>query len=159
MTKNNLENFIKTVISNGNIIVLKIEPVPKCCCCSHCLPELWTEINADIRPQMPIGHEGSTILKFDGEQILLEQHESGPLLAFLKRAEKIKVVYNFVERLFLLCANSFMDKGVSKIKISRKTITTKQKVIDEHMVEIKIDRLKNDDVNKILDKILSNTQK
>jgi len=157
MKVNNIENFVKTVAGKGNVIVLKIEPVPRCCCCSHCLPELWAKINVDIEPQVQIGHEGSAVLKFGEEQILLEQHESGPLLAFLKYAEKIKVVYTFVERLFLLCTNSFRDKGVSKIRISRKTITTKQKVIDERMVEIEIDRFKKDDIGEILDKILSNT--
>ena len=60
------------------VISLKIEPEQRMCCCSHCWPLVWKEVNDIIQPQGPISHEGRVVVEVDNEKYILEQHESGP---------------------------------------------------------------------------------
>jgi hypothetical protein len=58
--------------------LFKILPVPSSCCCFHCWPKTWTEINEKIYPSGPIKDEGDALVKKEGALFVLECHESGP---------------------------------------------------------------------------------
>ena len=149
--------FIKDNPQESNIISFKISPILKSgysfCCCSNCLWEFWREVNDKITPQWPIGHEGSAILNIQNEQVVLEQHESGPELIVFLISLSTASVYDFTKWLFLSSISAFKRKGATKIKITKKITTTKQKVVNESTFEIDFDRVKN---AKEMDKIIDN---
>lgn len=149
----NIEKFVKDNPQEGNLVVFKVEPVPMFCCCSGCVSDLWTTVNDEIHPQGPIEHEGSAILNIQNEQIVLEQHESGPeIIAFINSV--INIV-NFAKLLFSLSIDAFKKKGATKIKIIRRVITTKRKLIDESIIEIDLNQIQNKrEIDKTLNKLL-----
>ena len=153
----NIEEFVKNNPQKGNLVQFKIEPIPSRCCCSDCVSGLWDKVNDGISPQGPIEHEGFAILNIENEQVILEQHESGPeIIAFLN---SVTAVCNFIKLLFSLSIDAFTKKGAAKIKIIKRTITTKQKLVDESILEIDLNQIKNGKgldktLNKFLNKII-----
>jgi hypothetical protein len=136
MKEQTIKTFVENNRKDSNLVFLKIEPVPCSCCCSHCLTELWINVNDEIYPQGQIGHEDSKILVLNNEQVILEQHESGPeLLAFLT---SITAIGNFINFLFSLSIDSFRKKGAVKVKITKRVITTKQKIVSESIKEVEL---------------------
>ncbi|MCX5632867.1 MAG: hypothetical protein NTW93_04225 [Phycisphaerae bacterium] len=150
----NIDEFIKNNSQKGDLVSFKIKPVSINCCCSGCLPEFWNKINNEISPQGPIEHEGSAILNIQNEQIILEQHESGPeIITFLN---SITAVCNFIKLLFSMSIDAFTKKGATKIKFIKRTITTKQKLVDESILEIDLNQIKNGkELDKTLNKFLN----
>jgi hypothetical protein len=147
MKKQTIKAFVENNRKDGNLVFLKIEPVPHSCCCSHCLPELWGNINSEISPQGPIGHEASEIFVLNDEPMVLEQHESGPeLLVFINA---LTTLYNFVKFLFSLSIDSFRKRGAVKVKITKRVITTKQKIVDESIKEIELSNSKKEIIDKL----------
>ena len=149
-----IEEFVKDNPQKGNLAVFKVEPVPMFCCCSGCVSDLWTTINDEIRPQGPIEHEGSAILNIQNEQIILEQHESGPeIIAFLN---SVISIFNFIKWLFSLSINAFKKKGATKIKIVKRIITTERKLVDESIIEIDLNQTQDKrELDKTLNKLLN----
>jgi len=147
MKEQTIKTFIEKNNKRENLVFLKVEPVPRRCCCSHCLPELWKNVNNEILPQGPIGHEASEILVVSDEPIILEQHETGPeLLAFLT---SITTIVKFIKFLFSLSIDSFRKRGAIKVKITRRLITTKQKIVSESTKEIEL----SNSTKEIIDKL------
>jgi len=148
----NTEELVKNSPRKDNLVVFKVEPVPKFCCCSHCVRDFWTTINDEIYPQGPIEHEGSAMLNIQNEQIVLEQHESGPkLIAFLN---SVTTICNFIKLLFSLSIDAFTKKGATKIKITKRIITTKQKLVNEAVFEIESSK-SPEEISKAVNKILT----
>ena len=147
MKEQTIKTFMEKNKRDDNFIFLKIEPVPYSCCCSHCLPELWENINKEISPQGPIGHEASEIFIINDESIILEQHESGPeLMVFIN---SLIHLYNFIKFLYSLSIDSFKKKGAIKIKITKRVITTKQKVVSESIKEVELSKSSEEIINKL----------
>ena len=152
MKTERIRTFIENYSEDGDLVILKIEPVPRCCCCSGCLPSLWVKINEEIYPQGPIRHEDYAILKFQDKQIVLEQHESGPeLLAFL---ESINTMSEFIKTLLSVAINSFVRKKTAKVKITKRTITSKQKLVDELILEIDTEQYRPKELGNVIRKII-----
>ena len=152
MKAETITTFVENNSKDGNIVMLKIEPVTRFCCCSHCVPEFWTEINNEIHPQKPIEHEGVAVLTLNNEKFILEQHESGPeLLAFL---EAVNTIYNFIKLLLSLATDSFAKKGATKIKFTKRIMTTKQKLVAEEIFEIELSDISKNEVDEIISKII-----
>jgi hypothetical protein len=151
MKKNiDIDNFVKTYKQKGDIIQIKIEPFGISCCCSHCLPEFWKAINTKISPQGPIEHEGGAIVNLETEHIILEQHESGPeIVAFVS---SLITIFDFVKWLFLSAMDSFKKKGITKVKIIKRTITTERKIVNETILEIDVNN--SETLDKQLNKLL-----
>jgi hypothetical protein len=148
----NIEELVKNSPRKDNLVVFKVEPVPRFCCCSHCVRDFWETINNEIYPQGPIEHEGSAVLNIQNEQIVLEQHESGPeLIAFLN---SVTAICNFIKLLFSLSIDAFTKKGATKIKITKKIITTKQKLVNEAVFEIESSK-SPEEIIKAVNKILT----
>ena len=147
MKEQTIKTFMENNRKSSNLVFLKIEPIPRSCCCSHCLPELWRNINSEISPQGPIGHEASEILVLNDEPIILEQHESGPeLLVFINA---LTTLYNFIKFLFSLSIDSFKKRGAVKVKITKRVVTTKQKIINESIKEIILSDSKKEVVDNL----------
>jgi len=153
MKKNiDIENFAKKYDQKGEIIQFKIEPVGISCCCSHHLPEFWESVNDKISPQGPIEHEGGAIVNFKTEHIILEQHESGPeIIAFVS---SLITIIGFVRWLFLSAIDSFKKKGITKLKIIKRTITSKRKVVNETILEIDLNYEDSNELEKKINKFL-----
>ncbi|MFA5293811.1 MAG: hypothetical protein WC496_12380 [Phycisphaerae bacterium] len=155
----NISEFVKSNHKNGDIVSFKVSPITESgysfCCCSGCLREFWDTINDKISPQGPIEHEGSAILNIQNEQVILEQHESGPeLIAFLISLAATSV-YDFVKWLLLSSISAFKKKGATKIKITKKITTTKQKIVNESTFEIDFNSIKSaKEIDKIIDSFL-----
>ncbi|PKL49679.1 MAG: hypothetical protein CVV39_02600 [Planctomycetes bacterium HGW-Planctomycetes-1] len=109
-------------------------------------------VNKKISPQGPIEHEGSAIINFQNEKIILEQHESGPeLIAFLISLSA-NFVHDFAKWLFLNSVSAFQKKGATKIKLTRKIITTKRKTVDESTLEVDVKNITG--VDKVISDFL-----
>ena len=152
-----IETFVKNNPRDGDIISFKISPILgtgySFCCCSNCLQEFWREVNDKISPQEPIGHEGSAILNIQNEQVILEQYESGPEIKAFLISLAAASVFNFTKWLLLSSISAFKKKGATKVKITKKITTTKQKIVNESMFEIDFNNVKN---AKELDKMIDN---
>lgn len=147
MKKQTIKTLIEKSHKEDNLVFFKIEPVPGSCCCSHCLPELWKDVNDEIFPQGPIKHEDSERLVLNNELIILEQHESGPeLLAFLK---SITTIANFIKFLFSLSIDNFRKRGAIKVKITKRLITTKQIIVSESISEIELSKGTKEIIDKL----------
>jgi hypothetical protein len=152
-----IKKFVKNNPQKGNLVFLKIKPIPvPFSCCSHSVPELWEAVNDKISPQGPIEHEGAVILNIENEQVILEQHESGPLIKTFLISLATAAVYDLVKWLLLHSVDAFSKKGATKTKIIKKITTTKQKVVDEAILEIDLNQAKNGkELDKTLNKFLN----
>ena len=149
MKEQTIKTFVENNRKDSNLVFLKIEPVPRSCCRSHCLPELWGNINSEISPQGPIRHEASEILVLKDEPIVLEQHESGPeLLVFI---DALTTLYNFVKFLFSLSIDSCRKWGAVQVQIATRAITTEQKIVSESIKQIELSNSKKEVINKLKD--------
>jgi hypothetical protein len=59
-------------------VLFKVRPVSSGCCCFHCWPITWAELNEYIYPSGPVKDEGDALVKKDSAVFVLECHESGP---------------------------------------------------------------------------------
>jgi hypothetical protein len=62
----------------GKYVCLKIAPETGGCCCFHCWPHTWQEVNKTILPSGPIEDEGDVLIETRDGSFVLECHESGP---------------------------------------------------------------------------------
>ena len=131
--------------------ILKLLPDPRHCCCFHCWPETWSEINEYITPDGPIPDEGDTVIHAGDGQYVLECHESGPeVVIYLGVATASLVLVKSVVDLltvFLKARQHEQHNASSRIKLTRRRVFG-GKVEDEILMEI--DFPLADDVAKML---------
>jgi len=70
------ERLLGSSDPNGDYIVVKVSPKSGCCC-FHCWPTAWREVNSHIAPFGPIEDKGDARVG-DEPRLVLECHESGP---------------------------------------------------------------------------------
>jgi len=70
--------LLGTPSSYKSYVVIKIKPISGGCCCFHCWPNTWNNINRFISPCGPIKDEGDVLITKDTDRFVLECHESGP---------------------------------------------------------------------------------
>jgi hypothetical protein len=117
-----------------NVISFRIEP-DHGCCCSHCWPLVWEEVNKLIHPQGPIGHEGQVIIEIDKEKSILIQNESGPEIILLICAS-LNLITASINLLVAICSSLRKErKCPSKVNIVRRRFGCK-KVDEELLVEV-----------------------
>jgi len=135
-----LEGALKLLGAGTNpedLVTIKLEPFPNACCCFHCWPETWKGINKYITPQGPIRDEGDLLLGIDGENFVLQCHETGPeIIAFIESS--IKLV-NYVIEIILLFLSSLRkeNKHPAKIKIIKRR-TLGLEIKEECLFEIEM---------------------
>ncbi len=71
-------NLMDAPADYEDYLSIKIKPVPRSCCCFHCWPETWNDINKYIVPFGPLEDEGDVLIDKENEKFVLECHESGP---------------------------------------------------------------------------------
>lgn len=71
-------SLLGTEQNYGKYVCLKIAPEAGGCCCFHCWPQTWQEVNRTIVPFGPIEDEGDVLIKTEEGSFVLECHESGP---------------------------------------------------------------------------------
>ena len=70
--------LLNTSDTIDNYVSIKIKPINGNCCCFHCWPSTWEEINKLISPYGPLEDEGDVLIKNENVVFVLECHESGP---------------------------------------------------------------------------------
>ena len=86
----NVQNSIKraqhlfnALGSIDDYISIKLKPLNGECCCFHCWPHTWYEVNRFIQPNGPLQDEGDVLIKDNDYEYVLECHESGPEIIVL----------------------------------------------------------------------------
>ncbi|MCX5636740.1 MAG: hypothetical protein NTX52_03475 [Planctomycetota bacterium] len=128
----------------GEVVSVRIEPDFKtCCCCSHCWPLVWQQINEHIHPQGPVEHEGRVLLKIGDERLVLESHESGPEIIMLVAAS-INLVTAVINLVTIICVSLSKErKRPSRISIVKRRLV-KKKVSEEIVLQIDVAGLMSD---------------
>ena len=143
--------LLKQPAVEQDFVILKLLPDPRHCCCFHCWPETWAQINEYIAPDGPIPDEGDTVIHAQGGQYVLECHESGPevVIYLLAATASLQLVKSVVDLLTtLLKARQHEHRNASsRIKLTRRRVLDGQ-VEDEILAEI--DFPLADDVTKML---------
>ena len=99
----------------GSFIILKLLPEPRGCCCFHCWPETWAEVNRHIAPYGPVPDEGDALVKSGSEGYVLECHESGPEV----------VIYLGVTTASLVLVKSVVDLFTTFLKGRQKEVSAR----------------------------------
>lgn len=129
--------LLKCPASADRFVILKLLPEPSGCCCFHCWPSTWAEINRYISPQGPVPDEGDALLRTKGGEYVLECHESGPeiVVSLVKASLAVaKPVVDLLTR-FLKALQKERHKSLSSVKLSHCRITN-ARVKDEILMEI-----------------------
>jgi hypothetical protein len=126
---------------------IKLSPVPDLrCCCFHCVPRTWIEVNRHIRPYGPIKDEGDALIGQNDSRFVLECHESGPeIIAYLALGTASLTLLKSIVDLVIVIVNGLSGetkKPPASIKISRKQII-KGEISQEDLIEFDIPVSKN----------------
>jgi len=132
-------SLLKYPESEDGYVILKLLPDPRGCCCFHCWPSTWTEINRYISPQGPIPDEGDALIRTKDGDYVLECHESGPeIVIYLGVATASLVLAKSVIDLlttFLKALQKERAKPPLSVKLSRRRVI-KGRTEDEILMEI-----------------------
>jgi hypothetical protein len=123
-----------------DVISLRLEPEPTICCCSHCWPLVWQQVNELIHPQGPVGHEGQALININSERCVLVQNESGPELLFSVAASvDINALIDTIIKLISTMCNSLTKerKLPSRISIIKRRFM-KKRISEEILLQIDI---------------------
>jgi hypothetical protein len=147
--------LLGTSVNPDDYLVFKIQPEPRSCCCSHCWPKTWKNINDFITPFGPVGHEGDALIDTGDGKYVLESHESGPeiVICIGVITASVVLVTSIVNLIATFIKAKAKDdhKHTSRMKLSRRMVNNDQ-VTDEILVEIDLP-LKNDIEQLLNDKI------
>lgn len=123
-------------------ISIKLSPIPHLrCCCFHCQPVTWKEVNRHIHPYGPIEDEGDALIGKNDGRFVLECHESGPeIIAYLALGTASAALLKSIVDLIITVVNGLSresKKPPESIKISRRRII-KGKISQEDLIEVNI---------------------
>ncbi len=145
-------SLLNCLESPDDFVVLKLLGEPRGCCCFHCWPSTWAEINRYISPQGPIPDEGDALIQTKDGDYVLECHESGPeIVVYLGVVTASLVLTKSVIDLvttFLKTLQKERHKALSGVKLSHRRVT-KGKTEDEILLEISFPV--SDDTLRLLD--------
>ena len=138
---NSLERAQKLLKTPDNIedyISIKIKPIDDgFCCCFHCWPRTWLEINDLISPYGHMVDEGDVLIGIKNDIFVLECHESGPeIIVYLSATAAIASLTKSVIDIILAIIKNRQKERIGARFVISKRITKKGKVIEENIVEI-----------------------
>jgi hypothetical protein len=138
---NNIERAQKLIRSPSKIedyVSIKIKPIDDgFCCCFHCWPETWVEINNQISPFGPIVDEGDVFIGRNNEKFVLECHKNGPeIVAYSGATAAIMSLTKSVIDIILLIIKSRQKERKGARSLISKRIIKKGKVIEETIIEV-----------------------
>ena len=120
-----------------DFVIIKLQSEPRSCCCFHCWPKTWSEINQYLLPQGPIEDEGDVLIINNSEEFILECHENGPEIIIKWATASIGLVKSIVEliKTFINGLQKEHHKAPSRVKLSCRRLC-KGKVEEEVLVEL-----------------------
>jgi hypothetical protein len=138
---NSIQRAQKLIVTPRNIeeyISIKIKPIDDgFCCCFHCWPQTWMEINNQISPYGPLVDEGDVFIGRENDGFVLECHESGPeIIIYLGATAAIaSLVKSVIDIVLAIIKNRQKERIGAKFIISKRIIKNK-KVIEENIMEV-----------------------
>lgn len=131
---NRAQRKLNTSINNEDYISIKIKPENGGCCCFHCWPLTWKEINNRIVQYGYLEDEGDVAIVDVNNKFVLECHESGPeIIVYLPIGISGAIlVANIIN---LIIKNRQQEKNGARFKIIKRVIR-KTKKIEENIIEI-----------------------
>ena len=159
----NLKNAKKLLDSHAleDVVSLRLEPKPTTCCCSHCWPLVWQQVNELIHPQGPVEHEGQALINIDSERCVLVQNESGPELLFSVAAsiDVNALIDTVIKLISTMCSSLAKErKQHSQINIIKRRFV-KKTISEEILLQIDIASGTPDEhisaITKIVQKVFS----
>jgi hypothetical protein len=122
-----------------HFLSLKITPENTTCCCFHCWPETWHNVNRYIHPYGPLLDEGDVLLGDGEDKFVLQCHESGPeVVLYLGLATASLVLVKSVVELFTVLLKSLQNekrKTPSKVHLTKR-IFVNGEYKEEHIIDI-----------------------
>jgi hypothetical protein len=133
------QRLLKTPDDDENYISIKIKPANVGCCCFHCWPLTWREVNNEISQYGQLEDEGDVLLGKKGGKFVLECHESGPEIIIylgvgIASANLIKSVLDIV---LTIIRNRQREKIGAQFKITQRKVKSAE-VFEENVLEIDI---------------------
>jgi len=124
---------------NRDYLIIKISPASRSCCCFHCWPTVWQDVNAFLSPYGPIEDEGDALVG-DEPGLVLECHESGPeIIVFLGMVTAYlafaTAVVGLVDRIL---ASMEKDNRADHHVIIRLNRSTAGEVKEERSIELRL---------------------
>jgi hypothetical protein len=123
----------------GKYVCLKIAPEAGGCCCFHCWPHTWQEVNRAILPSGPIKDEGDVVIKTKDGDFVLECHESGPeIIVYLGAATAGLLLIKAIVELITTILKSKSEeprRRLGKLVITKRTFKGSRRN-EERIIEI-----------------------
>jgi hypothetical protein len=123
----------------GKYVCLKIAPETGGCCCFHCWPNTWQEVNQAIRPFGPIKDEGDVLIDTEDGRFVLECHESGPeIVVYLGAATAgVLLIKSIVELITTILKSNSEEqrRRLGKLVITKRTFIG-FRLQEERIIEI-----------------------
>ncbi|MBI4286459.1 MAG: hypothetical protein HY670_11270 [Chloroflexi bacterium] len=131
------QRLLETPNDNGNYVLIKIKPISGECCCFHCWPQTWNEINNKISPCGPLEDEGDVLIGGQDDSFVLECHETGPEIIIylgvgIASANLVKSVLDMV---LTIVKNRQRERMGAQFRIMRRVLRG-TKTIEENVMEI-----------------------
>jgi hypothetical protein len=129
--------LLKTADNDEEYISIKIKPANGGCCCFHCWPHTWNEINNKIARYGVLKDEGDLAIGDGNERFVLECHESGPEIVVylgigIASANLAKAIIDLV---LALIKNRQREKDGSQFVITKRIIINSI-IIEENVIKI-----------------------
>lgn len=124
----------------SELVCVKITPEAGCCC-FHCWPYTWEEVNRAIQPFGPIEDEGNVLIETKDGGFVLECHESGPEIVFYAGAVTagvllVKAVIELVTTI-IKSRSSEPRRRTGNLTITKKTFKG-SRLHEETIIEINL---------------------
>lgn len=134
-------------------VSIKLKPMTGGCCCFHCWPRTWSEINREISNYGILEDEGDILIGDDNERFVLECHESGPeIIVYLGvGVATLNFVTSIINIIYTIIKNRQHEKVGAKFIITKRNLK-KSKVIEETIMQISYP-LSKDDISLLNTKI------
>lgn len=122
-----------------HFLSLKITPENTSCCCFHCWPETWHNVNRYIHPYGPLMDEGDVLLGDGENRFVLQCHESGPeIVLYLGLATASLVLVKSVVELITVFLKSLQNergKTPSKVHLTKRVFINGE-YEEEHIIDL-----------------------
>lgn len=121
---------------DDEILILKLQPEPRACCCFHCWPTTWGEVTHFLARHGRMEDEGDLLVKTDGCSYVLECHESGPeIVVYLTlAAATLNLVKPTIELITLFAKGLRWESRGARLKLTSRRIirgATDEEVLTE----------------------------
>ena len=136
--------LLKTKDTTDKYVSIKLKPMTGGCCCFHCWPLTWNEINREVTNFGILKDEGDILIGHDDERFVLECHESGPEIVYLAvGSATLNFVTSIINIIYTIVKNRQHEKDGAKFIITKR-ILKKSKVIEETIMQINYPISKDD---------------